>query len=104
MTNSNSDKIKKSDYLTDLSTAEEEKINGGFEGFFLQQTAIDSFAEDQTRLSNGNGLNLSSNSRTGYSFRQFTLAFTSSSSRRRGRRGGSNPMAFLFQFLRGFGF
>jgi hypothetical protein len=95
------DKTNNSDELIDLSSQQQEQINGGFEGFFFQQTAIDSFAEDNTNLSSNNGsVNLSSSSRTGYSLRQVTFGFLSSS--RRIIRG--NPLKFFSRFFRNFGF
>ncbi|MFN6566415.1 hypothetical protein A6770_32475 [Nostoc minutum NIES-26] len=96
------DKTNKSDGLIDLSSQEQEQINGGFEGLFFQQTAIDSFAEDNTNISSNNGsLNLSSSSRTGYSFRQITFGFTSSFS---GRVRRGKPLQFLYRLIRNFGF
>ena len=68
--------------LMELSEAEQESLAGGnslaagFDAVFFQQTEINTFAEDQTNISNTDGnLSISSLSRTGYSFRQTTLAF-----------------------------
>lgn len=96
------DKTNQTDGLIDLSSEEQAQINGGFEGFFFQQTAIDSFAEDSSNLSSNNGsVNLSSASRTGYSLRQITFGFASSSSRRIIR---GNPLKMFFRMFRNFGF
>ncbi|MBF2017268.1 MAG: hypothetical protein IGS23_19115 [Rivularia sp. T60_A2020_040] len=68
--------------LVELSETEQETVVGGFNTdglFFLQITAIDSFTENLTNISaNGGNTSASSFSKTGHSFRQITLAFTSS--------------------------
>ncbi|MBE9192396.1 hypothetical protein IQ230_19005 [Gloeocapsopsis crepidinum LEGE 06123] len=68
--------------FTKLSDTEQETVVGGLNAdglFFFQITAIDSFTSNQTGISGiGDDLSVSSSSNTGYSFRQITLAFTSS--------------------------
>ncbi|GAA6622990.1 hypothetical protein [Scytonema sp. NUACC26] len=97
----NIERTHKLDLLTNLLSQEEQKINGGinpanFETFFFQQTEITSFAEDSTNISNNGNLNISSNSRTGYSFRQITLGFTSLFS----RNSRFNPISLIFRLFR----
>lgn len=89
--------------LIDLSDSEQEGLSGGFRrgGFdqlFFQHTEIDSVGEEQTQAGNGNsGLRISSLARSGYSFRQTTLSFLSSSL---GRGGRGNPWLMLFSLFR----
>ena len=90
--------------LMELSETEQQSLSGGndlaagFNAVFFQQTEINTFAESQTDIANGDGnLNASSLSRTGYSFRQTTLAFFSF-----GAGGGvqSNPFLMIASFFR----
>ncbi|GAP98888.1 hypothetical protein [Leptolyngbya sp. NIES-2104] len=67
-----------SEPIDELSTEQEEMVTGGFRrqpGFFFQDTAIETFGENQTNLETGAGNQFSSLSRTGYRFRQTTFAF-----------------------------
>lgn len=71
-----------SEPMVELSTEQEETVTGGGgfyrqpqTGFFFQDTAIDTFGESQTNLETASGANLASSTRTGYRFRQTTLAF-----------------------------
>ena len=92
--------------LMELSEAEQESLAGGnslaagFDAVFFQQTEINTFAEDQTDISTADGnLSASSLTRTGYSFRQTTLAFFSF-----GSGGGgfqNNPLSMIASFFRG---
>ena len=94
-----------SEVLMELSEAEQESLAGGndlatgFDAVLFQQTEINTFAEGQINISNNDGnLAASSLSRTGYSFRQTTLAFFSF-----GLGGGglqSNPMLMIASFFR----
>ncbi|MDJ0702985.1 MAG: hypothetical protein QNJ46_06860 [Leptolyngbyaceae cyanobacterium MO_188.B28] len=92
--------------LMELSETEQESLAGGnsltagFDAVIFQQTEINTFAEDQTNISNADGnLSASSLTRTGYSFRQTTLAFFSF-----GSGGGgfqNNPLSMIASFFRG---
>jgi hypothetical protein len=104
-----SDEIKTTDteLLTELSESEQEAVTGGvsladdFASFFFQQTAIETFADDQTTLSaNGGNPKVSSSSKTGYKFFQTTLAFSIPVFSKRRSRGGANmSIGSLFNFL-----
>lgn len=93
--------------FTELSEIEQESLAGGYDlssGFdflIFQDTAIDTFGESQTSISNNDGLNAVNTTRTGYSFRQTTLVLAFS------RFGGgtckNNPLAMLFGLFQQFG-
>lgn len=92
--------------LTELSEQEQQAVTGGvslddFAYFFFQQTAIESFADDQTTLSaNGGNPKVSSSSKTGYKFFQTTLAFSVPIFNKRRSRGGANmSIGSLLNFL-----
>lgn len=103
----NSAKINPSNHaevLMELSETEQESLAGGnslaagFDAVFFQQTEINTFAESQADISNNDGdLSASSLSRTGYSFRQTTLAFFSFGS---GGGGQGNPLLMIAGFFR----
>lgn len=79
--------------LTELTTEQEATISGGFQEDFLlfQETAIDTFADNQTSITSQEGLNAASRNRTGYRFRQTTVLFF-----------GQNSFARLFDLFRRF--
>jgi hypothetical protein len=83
--------------LTELTTEQEATIAGGFQGDFLlfQDTAIDTFADNQTSITSQAGLSATSRNRTGYRFRQTTLLFG-------GSEFGRNSFVRLFDLFRRF--
>ncbi|MBW4614533.1 MAG: hypothetical protein KME21_14915 [Desmonostoc vinosum HA7617-LM4] len=96
-----SEPLKPSELLTDLSEKEQENLTGGLGFFIFQQTAIDTFAENQSQISGqGGSLNASFLARTGYSFRQTTLAFASFSFGR-GKRRNRNPFSMILNLFQG---
>jgi hypothetical protein len=91
--------------VSELSDQQQESLSGGyacdcgggFELFFFQDTAIDTFADNQIAINTGaGGLQATSQSSTGYSFRQTTLAFLSF-----GGGSGGRSLFNVFGLLRG---
>lgn len=93
---------KDAELFTELSELEQETVGGGcffdmFESFFFQQTDIRTFAEAEA---NDSTTNSSASQRTGYSFSQTTLAFTSPRfSRRRSGYGRRSRFSSLFNLF-----
>ena len=97
-------KIKNSELITELSENEQQTLTGGrtFDNFFFQRTNINSFASNDLNISSGNS-SLSSSQRSGYSFSQITLGFSSLLGGGRRRRSSQarfgNFLSFLFSMF-----
>jgi hypothetical protein len=100
--------MEDSEIITELSDKEQEILTGGrassfgFDNFFFQRTDINSFASNDLNISSGNS-SLSSSQRSGYSFSQITLGFSSLFGGGRRRRGSQarlgNFLSFLFSLF-----
>jgi hypothetical protein len=91
-------KLNESEFITELSESEQETLTGGRDLLFFQRTNINSFASNDLNISSGNN-SLSSSQRSGYSFSQITLGFSSLFGGGRRRRGSQARFGNLFSFL-----
>ncbi|MDM9382740.1 hypothetical protein QUB80_18775 [Chlorogloeopsis sp. ULAP01] len=98
----NYNEFKNSDLFTDLSEQEQEIATGGY-SFFIQKTDINSFANDESSLSDGS-VSFSSKKSAAYNLSQVTFGFDLNSLLGEGtisrvRRYGLSPLNLIYRLL-----